>query len=100
GEAVPGGVGLTGKVVCPPGQLARLFVAASQRKQAVGDAGRRCGGALLVGDDAQGSALAREAQHGFYEVVAVMAEDPTGAKNDVPVESLAHRLLTGQLAVA
>ena len=58
------------------------------------------GGAALVGHDAEAVAFAAEAEHGFHEVVAVFAEHPGGAQDDVARAGGLHGLFAGQFALA
>ena len=52
---------------------------------------------MLVGDDAQGTAGARETEHGEDEVRPLLAVEPGRANHLVPASGPADRLLAGQL---
>lgn len=69
-------------------------------QQGGGDVAGIGGGAALVGYDAEAVAFAAEAEHGFHEVVAVFAEHPGGAQDDVARAGGLHGLFAGQFALA
>src|SRR5690606_42155445 len=97
-EVVPGTGGLATEVIQAPGELYPTGMSGGQRQQHLGDTSRISRATDLVDDHRQGIALARQAKHGFDEVVPVRTEHPAGTQNQMLLEAGSNGLFAGLLA--
>ena len=85
GVLVPSGYAACDEVVSSEGELCPvlLLVLSDDLSGDVCNQGGGCRGAVLISNNAQTVTFSGQTEHGFCEVAAMSAKDPTGSKNKV-----------------